>query len=193
MAKYLYGKIDKLAHSLEDAGVETAVIDEIMTGGEKITQKSTSKAKADWFREAMVRMNQNLDYETRRAVREACACCLGGKRLALVKEIDKRGGTLIERVAAANQAKLVFGNGVSLEPDGKIIVRFAPDESPSNVCVCLGREAGTVSGTYCLCCGGHIKHHLQIALGCELVMNLRSSALASGGKRPCSFIFEIRN
>jgi hypothetical protein len=191
MSRYPYGRIDKLAQSLEEAGVECTLSAEIMAGGEAITQKSSAKAKADWFRAAMLRMNQNLDYDTRRAVREACACCLGGKRLALVKEINKRGGTLEERVAAANETKYVFGNGVSLEPDGKIIVRFAPDDSQENRCVCLGKEAGTIAGTYCLCCGGHIKHHLQIALGRELVMNLRSSALASGGKRPCSFIFKI--
>lgn len=46
--------------------------------------------------------------------------------------------------------------------------------------------------TYCYCCGGHIKHHLQIALGRSLVLKVRSSALSSGHKRPCSFLFTIK-
>jgi hypothetical protein len=193
MATYTYGRIAKLADSLADAGIDAGVTAEIMAGGEEISLKSSGKAKAEWFSGAMQRMNQLLPLETRHAVREACACCLGGQRLKLSQAIARRGGTLEERVAAANETRMVFGHSVSLEADGRIIVRFAPDENKDNRCVCLPKAEGTVPVTYCYCCGGHIKHHLQIALDRELEMTVRSSALSSAGKRPCSFWFTLQN
>ena len=191
MTTYTYHRIAKLAESLTNAGVETGVIDEIMAGGDKIGQKMSGEKKAEWFRGAMERLDGLVDFETRRGVRENCACCLGGKRLELSRGIARRGGSLEERVAAANETTFVFGHSVTLEPDGRIVVRFAQDESVDNRCVCLPQAQEAISASYCLCCGGHIKHHLQIALGQKLEMNVRSSALSSAGKQPCSFWFRI--
>lgn len=184
MATYTYGRIAKLADSLAAAGIDAGVIAEIMAGGEEITQKSNGKLKAEWFTGAMQRMNRLLSFETRRSVREACACCLGGERLKLSQAIARRGGSLQERVAAANETRMVFGHSVTLEADGRIVVRFAPDENTENRCVCLPKAVGTMPVTYCYCCGGHIKHHLQIALDRELEMTVRSSALSSAESGP---------
>jgi hypothetical protein len=192
MAAYTYGRIGKLAESLTEAGINPAITLEIMAGGETITPNTSGEAKAEWMAGAMRRMNGLLDFDTRRSVREACACCLGGKRLKLSKGISRQGGTLEERIAVANETRYVFGHSVSMEADGRILVRFAPDESENNRCVCLPKAQGTVPVTYCYCCGGHIKHHLQIALDRELEMMVRSSALSSAGKRPCSFWFKIK-
>ncbi len=41
--------------------------------------------------------------------------------------------------------------------------------------------------------GGHVKHHLQIALGRKLVGTVRSSALSSAGKKPCAFVFAVQD
>jgi hypothetical protein len=191
MPAYEYGKIAVLAERLEKACVDARFTAEILQGGEAIKKSSTSAQKADWMRAAMQRMDHLLPRETRQAVREACACCLGGKRLALVKAIDRAGGSLEERVRAANETRLTFGHSVTLEADGRVLVRFAPDETTNNRCVCLPGASEPISATYCMCCGGHIKHHLQVALGRKLKMQVRSSALSSGGKRPCSFLFTI--
>jgi hypothetical protein len=80
---------------------------------------------------------------------------------------------------------------VTLQEDGQILVQFAPEGLPHYGCVCLRKAKEPISITYCYCCGGHIKHHLQIALGCKLECQVRSSALSSGGKKPCSFLFRI--
>ena len=193
MATYEYGRINKLNESLQKEGVSPELAARIMEGGEAILKGTDPVGKADWMREAMRRMNELLEPEVRFAVREGCACCLGGKREALVKAIAKQGGTLEERVQAVNGgARIVFGNGVTLEDDGKIVVRFAPDDTVDNRCVCLPQAREPISITYCYCCGGHVKHHLSIALGRSLEMRVRSSALSSGGKRPCSFIFKVK-
>jgi hypothetical protein len=187
--KYPYGKIEVLAQKLEQQGIAPDIIAQIMEGGETIQQGSSGEQKAAWMREAMRRMDKLLDRNTRYGVREQCACCLGGKRHQLVKEIAKRGGSLEERVQAANEARLVFGHSVALQEDGSVLVRFAPDGQPGYRCPCLPKAEEVLPITYCYCCGGHVKHHLQVALGRKLAVKVRSSVLSSGGKRPCNFVF----
>lgn len=65
-------------------------------------------------------------------------------------------------IAAANNTPFVFGHSVSLEADGRVLVSFAPDNLEQYRCVCLPKASEPISITYCYCCGGHVKHHLQI-------------------------------
>ncbi len=191
MPDYEYGRIKVLSDRLARAGVSQPKIDEIMAGGESIRKTTTREKKAEWLKGAMDRMDALLDAETRRAVRESCACCLGGKRLEISKGIAKHHCTFEDRLAAANEAHYVFGHGVTLEEDGRVLVRFEPEGKESYRCVCLPKAGGPVSETYCYCCGGHIKHHLQIALGKKLRCAVKSSALESGGRRPCAFLYTV--
>lgn len=193
MPTYEYGRIAKLAESLQQASIPQHVMDEILAGGEAIRKKDGSERKADWMRAAMLRMDQLLDEPTRYAVREACACCLGGKRLQMSRGIARRNRTLEDRVQAANEAKFVFGHSVALQEDGRILVRFSPEGLPEYGCVCLRRTKEPLSITYCYCCGGHVKHHLQTALGRSLACTVVCSALSSGGKRPCTFLFALED
>jgi hypothetical protein len=191
MTVYEYGRIAKLAESLEKAGIAQEIIDQVMEGGDTMLKGTNPAKKADWMRGAMLRMNKLLDRDTRHAVREACACCLGGKRQKLVQEIARKYDSLEDRIRAANEARLVFGHSVTLEEDGKILIRFSPDGLPEYRCVCLAQAREPLPITYCYCCGGHVKHHLQIATGRSLKVTVRSSALSTGGKKPCTVLFDI--
>ena len=191
MKRYEYGRIEKLAQSLECAEVEPAVAQKILEGGEMILSATTPEKKADWMRGAMQRMDELLTSNVRHAVREGCACCLGGKREKLVKEIAKKGGSLEERIKAANETPFVFGNSVTLQTDGRIMVRFAEEGLEKYGCPCLPRAAQPLPVTYCYCCGGHVKHHLQIATGRKLELTVATSALSSGWKQPCTFLFAL--
>ena len=161
-----------------------------MEGGEDILRKTSPEKKADWFRGAMIKMNKLLDNETRKAVREGCACCLGGKRLEISKSIAKENESLEERIKAANEAHYV--GSVTMMENGEILVRFAPEGLDHYPCYCLPKAREPLPITYCYCGGGHVKHHLQNALGRELDGTVRSSALSSGGKFPCTFSFRIK-
>lgn len=192
MKHYEYRRIAKLAEKLEEAGIERAIKEQIMDGGEAIRKSTTPENKADWLREAMFRMDRLLDRDTRYAVREACACCLGGKRLKIVKEIARNNASLEDRIKAANDAKLVFGHSVRMQDDGTVLVCFGPEGEPATYrCPCLPKATAPLPITYCYCCGGHVKHHLQIALGRKLACRVRSSVLSSGGKKACSFLFSL--
>ncbi|OGO81478.1 MAG: hypothetical protein A2Y21_06600 [Clostridiales bacterium GWC2_40_7] len=191
MKKYAYGRIERLYNSLVEYGVSDDIINEIVQGGEAIKETTKPEKKAEWFQNSMNRMNRLLPENERLAVRENCACCLGGKRLQLSKQIAKKHDSLEERIAAANKTGYVFGNGVKQEGDGTLTVKFFQDNLPEYQCVCLRKVRDTISETYCYCCGGHIKHHLQVALGCKLSCKVISSALSSGGKKNCKFSYTI--
>ena len=191
MVHYEYGRIARLARSLAQAGIDEAVCAEILRGGESIRSSTPAAKKAEWIRGAMERMDELLEPETCRGVREACACCLGGKRLECSRAIARNHPTLEERIEAANETRFVFGHSVTMQEDGRVLVRFAPEGLPAYRCVCLPQAREPISETYCYCCGGHVKHHLQIALGTKLRCTVRSSALASSGKEGCTFLFDI--
>jgi hypothetical protein len=192
MKNYEYHRIGELARQLEIAKVDREIIDLIMEGGEEILRSTKPEKKADWMREAMLRMNKLLDFEIRKTVREGCACCLGGRRLQISKGIAQKNDSLEDRIKAANEAKFVFGHSVTMLENGLVLVCFAPNNLDHYRCVCLPKAEKPLPITYCYCCGGHVKHHLQIALGHELDCTLRSSALSSGGKKPCTFSFKIK-
>jgi hypothetical protein len=190
MERYDYHRIKELAQRLKEAGIGRETLNQIMEGGEEIRRGTKPEKKAEWMRGAMIKMNRLLDKETRQTVREACACCLGGKRLKTSKGIAQENDTLKTRIRAANEANYV--GSVEMIETGEIVVRFAPEGLDRYRCVCLPKAEKPVPITYCYCCGGHVRHHLQIALGRELDCTVRSSALSSGGRRPCTFSFEIR-
>lgn len=191
MPNYPYGRIKVLAEKLEEHHIAPDLIAEVMEGGEAIRQTSDRTKKQEWMDSAMRRMFKLMDKEIRQAVREDCACCLGGKREKISKSIAKEYATLEERIAAANQAKFVFGHGVFRHEDGRIRVEFSPEGQEHYRCVCLGETEKPLSMLYCYCCGGHVKHHLQNALGQPLKVTVRSSALSSTGKLPCTFLFDL--
>lgn len=191
MAVYEYGRIRKLAEELGRAGVDQQKIEAIMEGGELIKKADKPVKKSDWMKHAMDKMDSLLDFELKRSVRESCACCLGGKRNDICKQIAKSTDSLDDALIACNEARYVFGYSVTTEPDGRILVRFEPEGKESYRCVCLPKAKEPISATYCYCCGGHIKHHLQTALKKNLECEVRSTALSSGGKSPCSFLYTI--
>ena len=73
-----------------------------------------------------------------------------------------------------------------------MLVCFAPEGQEHYRCVCLPKAREPLPVTYCYCCEGHVKHHLQAALGRKLAGVVRSSALSSGGAKPCTFLFTIQ-
>jgi len=74
-----------------------------------------------------------LDKDTRHKVRENCACCLGGERLKTSQRIDRKGGSLDERIQAVNDADYI-GQAEKLE-DGKLLISFSPEGQESYRCV----------------------------------------------------------
>jgi len=189
--QYGYHLAEKLAENLEKADIEPGIISKIMEGGKALGKEDTPKAKAEWMKSAMMRMQKLLDLETCKTVREGCACCLSGKRDKMAKQIFKENGTLEDRIKAANEAHYVFGHSVTMLPDGKIQVQFFPEGWTEYRCPCNSKAQMTMPITYCFCCGGHAKYHLQNPLGHKLDCTTLYTVRSTGGKKPCTFSFRI--
>jgi hypothetical protein len=135
-------------------------------------------------------MDDLLDMETRKAVREGCACFLAGRKEKSCLKIAQEKGSLEERVKAVNDLRYICGS-LSIAESGDIITRGDTEGKYSNKCVCLIMAKEPVSITYCYCCGGHFKHHLQTALGVKLECTAITKPLSTGNKTPCTFRFKI--
>ncbi|MCE5260287.1 MAG: hypothetical protein LLG44_14695 [Chloroflexi bacterium] len=187
-ARYPYGRTARLDGVLREAGIDEGLIAQIMAGGEAVKKTDKQAVKVAWLRGAMQRMDALLDHDTRVRVRAMSACCLEGERGKLARKLARENETLAERIAAANAAHFLFGHSVTEQLDGSLLVLFQPEGQPAYRCSCLGEVSEPLSLTYCMCCGGHVRHHLQTVLGCELACEVLSSALASAGRQPCSFV-----
>lgn len=191
MKNYEYQRIGRLAKQLLEGEVEAGIIDQIMEGGDSILRKTSPARKADWMREAMIRMDKLLDLKTCRTVREACACRLTGRPLKASQKIARENKSLKDRIKAADQAFSVFGGCVRMQESGEVLVRFSPEGLDHYRCPCLPGADRPLPVSYCFCCGGHVKYHLQISLCRKLEYTIRSTVLSSGGKFPCIFSFRI--
>ncbi len=185
--KYEYGKIDNLHKALETEGIDEKCIAAIMEGGEKIRQRDKAQVKADWLKGAMMRLAEHVPASKIQPIRESCACCTGGKRDKESKAILKNNPDLKSRVEAANKNHFVFGHSVKQLANSSFEVCFFTEQQAYR-CPCLRNVKGAFPISYCMCCGGHVKHHLQNALGLKLKVKVKQSVLSSGGSKPCTFI-----
>jgi hypothetical protein len=182
-------RVLRLAEQLETARIDRNVITQILAGSEAMGKKYSLEEKTDWFRRAMVKMDKLIDRTTRYAIREGCACCLGGRKLKTCQKIVQKYESLEDRVKAVSDKKYICGS-VKIAENSDILA-VGDDERYKNRCVCLPQAKKPLSITYCYCCGGHVKHFLQIALGKKLDCTMLASPLSSGDKFPCTFSFKI--
>jgi hypothetical protein len=191
MAAYNIGNIKNLDQSLVKNGIDTNTRKKIMKSGELIKGTSKPEELAEWCFNAMIKIDEMLDEKTKQKVREDCACCLGGKRDKLCKSVNKKFTTPEERIKAINDTHFVFGHEIKITGKEKYEVKFFDDAAPEKKCGCSGGRLFTLnkkwSKTWCYCCGGHVKHHLETVLGKELKVKVISSALSSLGKKNCHF------
>jgi len=191
MGTYGDGRINRLAQSMKRARIDPATSGCILEGAEEIGNDAGAGAVASWMRGAMERMDAILDEGTRYAVRQGCACCLGGKRRTQARAIAASGATLEERLHAIDETHMCYFQGVRMLEDGRIRVSYFPEGWDHYPCPCLREAQEPLSITYCYCCGGHVKHHMETALERALEVEVISSSLSSGGKQPCVFALRI--
>lgn len=172
--------------------VDEETYSKIVEGYEKVSDRSSKPRKAEFFASAIEKMDQLLEPEEAKSLRDSCACSKKGWRLKAVQKIAKEGGSLEERIEALNEVTHM-GKPV-LNEDGTITAHIGEEggfECPCPVFHGSGFEE-PVSLTYCYCCGGHFRYHYQIALDVELeTVTVESSALASQRRDPCRFIYRI--
>jgi hypothetical protein len=139
---------------------------------------------------------------------DSCACG-GGKEFQekckkTGKEISEK--TLIEKVDHVNKISPDWDK-IFLNGDNTLKVIWSPlDDNGKNKCFCsatikkgvrvseltLENRDSVMPLSYCFCCAGSGRRHLQLQLGVELkTKEIVSSPINSRGKKPCEIIFEI--
>jgi hypothetical protein len=191
MEKYKIGLINSLNQSLEKNEIEKKIHEKIMESAELVKPSSKPIIIAEWCFNAMSKMDELLEDDIKQKIREDCACCLGGKQKKLCTEVNKNYISSDERINAINESHSVFGHEIKVSGKGKYEVKFHEETLPEYKCVCSHFKLNGLnkkwSKTWCYCCAGHVKHHLETLLGKQLKVKVISSALSSIGKKNCHF------
>lgn len=177
--------------SLLSGGVRGDDFEYIMQGSNDVNYES-GKQRQQWLAGAMKRMDERLPAQKVKEIREASACCLGGERARLAKEIRESNATVAERFEALAKTKYIVGDTAVRVSDGVYRVCFWEHPQGPKGCSCLKYVPSDepMSKSWCLCCGGHIKTHFENALGVRAECECISSQLSSCGREPC--VFELR-
>lgn len=166
----------------------------IMQGGEEITA-TAKKQRQEWFDAATRRMEERIEAKRLKEVRENSACCLGGKRDELAREICAKYPTVDERFAALSRERFIIGGKAwKDEETNTYYISFwyaRPAEGYRCSCLHYYPKTQPMTKTWCMCCGGHIKHHFETALGVKAEVSIVDTILTTCGERPCLFAFTV--
>lgn len=149
------------------------------------------------------RMEKLLDPEITYQILDASACGTSQKELNAIREIE--GETLqkkIEKIACLGDYHSNWN--IILNEDNTLTAGWSIKDNDDFACVCstsvnrelkvsdLSHKDRTMPLTYCLCCAGHCRRHLEKLLDLQLkTKEIVSSPINSKGKKPCEFIFDI--
>ncbi|NLO38004.1 MAG: hypothetical protein GX115_00745 [Ruminiclostridium sp.] len=149
------------------------------------------------------RMENLLEPEITYKILDASACGTSHKELNKLKKIE--AVTLhekIEKISFMKDYHSVWN--VRLNKDNTLTGGWIIKEKDSFACVCsavvnkelkvrdLPHENRTMPLTYCICCAGHCRQHLEKLLDIRLkTKEVISSPINSKGQKPCEFLFDI--
>ncbi|MHB0998629.1 MAG: hypothetical protein ACYC27_05225 [Armatimonadota bacterium] len=186
------------ADNLRKAKVDEEIIEQIMNVDCPRDETNENQDTANFYAAAMKKCEELLDFDTISDVMFTKSCCKGGYRLNNAKQLAKDHGDkpIEEKLVLLGELKYMGKPHLNADGDieGPMVGTYGSD---GMTCPCWYFKGCTpVNGpmplTYCLCCAGHFKVHYQKALGVKLrVKKVVSSIINSGGKLPCSFVYEI--
>jgi hypothetical protein len=164
----------------------------IMRGAEQVKAENR-KQRQEWLAGAMERMDERLTPSMVKEMREGSACCIGGERHELARQIHDAHSSPAERFEAFSKARLIVGDRAYKTADGAYRVCFAENFPEGGCCYCLRHvpKEKPMPMSWCICCAGHIKHHFETTLGVKAECECLSSQLTSCGKEPCLFELKI--
>lgn len=157
--------------------------------------------------DVIARMEKLLDPDMMHEILDSCACGGGQEFLKQCKKIGKdlTGKSLDEKVNHLNNniydSEKIILNGNNLLTG---TLSYKGNEKYKCVCSAAVKKGITVSDltgdaddrtmplSYCFCCAGSFRRHLQLQLGVGLkTKEIVSSPINSKGQKPCELIFEI--
>jgi len=188
-------RVDGIKKSLLKRGFDESAIKDITRGGNLV--------------HVIEQMEQALDVDTLREILDSHACSGGKEYLTQMKKIGKEisDKTLCEKITHVNSISSAEEN-IILNKDNTLSVKWAFGNNGKYRCLCSAavKKGIKVSDlslsntdsdcimplSYCYCCAGSGRRHLQLQLGIELrTKEVVSTPINSSGTKPCEFVFEI--
>jgi hypothetical protein len=171
--------IEKLNRSLELA-VGDEIRAKIIDGSASLTSASGPKAKAEWVKNAMERMDSLLDEQTRIAVTERCSCDFESRK----KEARK----IYESSKSIDDFIAKMGNRCNkLVREGNILYSIKTEGCD---CGWVRATKTPVSSTFCHCAKGYIKKYFEAVFQRPVKVELLKSAVC--GDEVCKFAYISR-
>ena len=151
----------------------------------------------------VIRLEKLLSPEITYQILDSCACGISLKEIKSIKEI--RAETLEDKIKKIALLEDFHSDwNISLNPNKTLTAGWSIKDKNNYACVCsavvnngvkvsdLSHDDRMMPLTYCLCCAGHCRRHLQKLLNIQLkTKEIVSSPINSNGQKPCEFIFEI--
>jgi len=156
------------------------------------------------------RMEKALDPDVLHEILDRHACGGGKDFIARMKKIGKEiaDKSLSEKITHINNISS-DSEKITLNADNTLSVKWSFDNNGKYKCVCsatiktgvrvseLALENNNVGDyvmplSYCYCCAGSGRRHLQLQLGVDLkTKEIISTPINSKGEKPCEFILEM--
>ena len=153
-----------------------------------------------------LRMEKLLDHDMMRQILESCGCLGGKEYLKQCEKVGKEmaGKALEEKLDTINNEDHDFYT-MTLNDDNTLTIKMCFKGDGKYRCSCSAAVKNGVKVSdialsddrvmplsYCFCCAGSSRLHLELKLGMKLkTKEIISSPINSKGEKPCSFIFEI--
>lgn len=181
----VYGIQKKLA----DSNIDEKLAKEIIGNGDLV--------------DIIIRMEKLLEPEMTFQILDSSACGISVKEIKGIKEIEAE--TLQEKIdKIAHLGDFHSDWSIRLNQDNTITAGWSIQEKDGYACVCsavvgngvkvsdLPLQNRAMPLTYCFCCAGHCRRHLQKLLHIQLKSReVVSSPINSKGQKPCEFLFEM--
>ena len=189
-------RVEGIKKSLIQNGVDEKTMKEIIGNGNLVN--------------IIERMENMLDPDIMHRILDSHACGGGKDYVARLKKIGREiaSKTVSEKVAHVNSLSSE-SEQIILREDNTLSVLWSYRDGEKYRCLCsaivikgvkvsaLAQDNHDAGGcvmplSYCYCCAGSGRRHLQLQLGVELkTKEVMSTPINSKGKRPCEIIYQI--
>lgn len=188
---------EKFKETLIKYGIDEAIQNEINHGYECLISSSPKNEKAEYFKRAMIILDEKVDPKIVTELMDDNGCCKSGARDKASKAFAKlnKDKPLKDKVPlVCNERNM--GSAELVGEDELLIHAVNYFDGKKYRCACPNFNSSLkyldTSSTYCKCCSGHFRYHYQIMLGVKLeLIKVQSSPFSSDGKEPCAFLYRI--
>ena len=189
-----HGMIQQIEGCIERY-VGKAAAQKIMEGSENITEKTDRKKTALFVKDAMQKLDGEVDEKTRVRIMQECGYnCAKKNHKVIERAIARRGkfGSLEEFLEAEQQKPT---KGTKIIREGNVLYQFYTPQAFTRPmrCYCgLFRELpqeDTVSITYCNCSKGFVQKYWEAVLDRPVEVEILQSAIS--GAKECKFAIHL--